>query len=231
LRKWNALAADPKEATPGLGVWRRGDRLEQVQVGLAWRDGQFRVWDVQTDRTWEVPDGQANNTVVPGPGADRVFTVSFRDDVPRGPAQEGKWPSAQAPGPVRDRPFPSQEQVYYLPQALGLCSTQAGRPADLAAVILRVPEERKVQLHLLALGQQLRTVREITLPLPDAPKLSWTPLLATVPGGQYLAVAGHPDHSIALYSIPQLLHGPALAAAGGPPAAPAPQVLRSAGTV
>src|SRR5262249_53802318 len=89
LRKWNALAADPKEATPGLGVWRRGDRLEQVQVGLAWRDGQFRVWDVQTDRTWKVPDGQANNTVVPGPGAARGPTARFRAGPPRGRVPEG----------------------------------------------------------------------------------------------------------------------------------------------
>ncbi|MGL1465732.1 hypothetical protein ACSTJV_24270, partial [Vibrio parahaemolyticus] len=47
---------DPGAERPGLAVATVGDGPKQLTVGLAWNDGNFRLWDVAADKVWEVED-------------------------------------------------------------------------------------------------------------------------------------------------------------------------------
>ena len=100
------------------------------------------------------------------------------------------------------------------------------RPAQVAIILRRAPDRRQAPNGMT---EDLLQLIDIDVRgIPRAPLSLWKiagpfppqPVLAVDPEGRHLAVAGHPDHAIRLYALPNLLQGQA-----------APQLLQGAGVV
>ncbi|MBV8555101.1 MAG: hypothetical protein JO116_06030, partial [Planctomycetaceae bacterium] len=208
---------------PGLAAWYPGPGRERLRVAIAWGDDKLRLWDVDpgpAPRLTTVPDGLYNTTVAPFPSSPTLLTGSLHGRL--GQAQLRSWDTdtaVAAPPPFVMLPRPGDQ--IEVPSAIALVP---GAPAQVAIILRRAPDRRKVPNGRTEDLLQLIDVRGI----PRAPLSLWKiagsmpprPVLAVDPGGRHLAVAGHPDHAIRLFALPDLLQGRAV-----------PQRLQGAGVV
>src|SRR5262249_55179275 len=87
------------------------------------------------------------------------------------------------------------------PRALALVASRAdGRPALVAVAVRFAQRTEESRLRLLPLGEGARKV-DVPLWVGHANQ----PALATAPRGEYVAVAGGPDHAILVYRVADLL--------------------------
>ncbi|MCI0459726.1 MAG: hypothetical protein L0Z62_22475, partial [Gemmataceae bacterium] len=210
VRLWNVTEGKQVErlaqnlsspnARPGLAIQHTGTGVKQVRVALAWTDGLFRLWDVERGQLREQKQGGNNLVVADLPGSAQFLAGST-----------GKLQAWQASPTGEPRPesrrqidFPTANEVFFLPVALALFSAQANGPPDHAAVIMRLRGRQEGHwLYVLDLDPaNFGTVRtRVAL----GPGNAMQPVLAAGPRGRYLAVAGNPDHEIAVFAIADLL--------------------------
>jgi WD40 repeat protein len=208
---------------PGVAVWRTGPQANQLQIGLAWDDGRFRVWDVASDQLRDSKDGQThqNHTIAYLPERQRVLSGSFAD----GQARLQLWQVTAAGEPRADATvatFAEESGIYYAPRALAAFTTGAQARGEYAALILEPSKRRKeYSLAVIALdpaphGNRVR----VRVPLWPVGGLAYQPALAVSADGRYLAVTGDTEHTISVYAVADLLAGkkeplqPPLASAG-----------------
>jgi WD40 repeat protein len=210
---------------PGLALRHTGNRVKEVQVALAWDDGQFRIWDVDRGVPQVATDGdpRRNNTVQFLPDGSALTTSGRQNQgrllrtwtTPPGQQPQLTGQSKELPTLVRGRTL-----TYYEPWALTLASSRGDGVLDSAAVVLAPERGEKYRLMLYGITNDnfgFDRLRQAVLLWPSDRKV---PVVATTPKGRYLAVAGGPDHEILVFSIDALLNG-----AGNP------QVLRGNGTM
>jgi WD40 repeat protein len=229
------IALDPKlsspQTPPGLSSWRTGPGPAQIRVAIAWRDGQFRLWDVEHDggRPATIPDGRFNSTVAPfAPswpltgslrgGQGRLTLWQGLDGGPR--LAEARRPIALVPsGDASEAPW-----------ALELAPSKPGGPLDLAAVVVlrvadRAPGQGEAGLRLFDLGaSSWGTLRARVMLWPVDLKRMAMPVLAVDPTGRNLAVAGNDGREVLIFGLGDLLHGGAVPR-------PQPQRLRGVGEI
>jgi WD40 repeat protein len=220
-RAWPGPLPDPiRVRRPGLAAWRLPDKPKNIVVGIAWEDGQLRLWDVERGQAGadNKADGNINITIVPLPNRDRLLTGSARAGT--GYLQVWKTPAGQEPERATAIPVAGLDrQTAYFPLGLTLLASQAGATPDHAAVVLRARKDGKERsvLHLVDIGPQDFGALRAAIALWDRDES--LPSLAASPGGEYLAVAGNVGHEVRIFAIKDLL-------AGG---APRPTILTSAG--
>jgi hypothetical protein len=210
-------AATNRVSRPGLSFASR------ARVAIAWDDGQFRLWDSVRGTVEGRPgnDGVYNNSTAVLPDQRRLLTTSLR--LQNGQAWHGHVQSWSV-GP-RGTPEPQRQVVLgekQVPQALALVSARADGTSSHAGVVLRAPQAPghgdAYSLQLIDLTSY-RPVHASPLPLWEG---TWDqPVMAACPRGQYLAVAGNPEHAIYAFRVSDLLVPRA--------AAPQQQKLRSDG--
>jgi WD40 repeat protein len=221
-RAWPGELPDPTlMRRPGLSVWRTSGRAKNLVVGIAWEDGQFRLWDVERGQAGaeRKADARFNIAIAALPGRDRVIS---------GGAVRGRegylqvWKTSPGQEPERAGKIPGADldpQTAYFPLALTLVSSRAGAAPDHAAVVLRLQKDsrQETRLHLLDLGPRDFGVLKREIRLWDRDES--LPTVAAAPGGQYLAVAGSVGHEIRLFAVKDLL----------PSGTPRPVILKSVG--
>ena len=209
---------------PGLAAWYPGPEPERLRVAIAWGDGKLRLWDVgpgPAPRLTTVPDGLYNTTVAPFPSSPTLLTGSLHGRL--GQAQLRSWDTdaaVAAPQPLVMLPRPGDQ--IEVPSTITL--VPGARPAQVAIILRRAPDRRKAPngmtedlLRLIDVRGAFQAQLSLwTIANPMPPR----PVLGVDPEGRHLAVAGHPDHAIRLYSLPDLLQG-----------REAPQRLQGAGVV
>jgi WD40 repeat protein len=205
-----------------LAAWSTGDGPRQVRVAIAWDDGYLRVWDVGNPKPQAYKLGTFSNTAayIPSANPPRLLTTSFqapnsRSDQYHGLLQE--WKASDGGQELATGQYKlflptrsdSGSSSFYAPVAFVPLSSQGNGKVDHAAVIHKVvtkdrPAEYLLQLVDLLPGDTFGTVVQ-KFPL-EAPGET-LPVLAAVPGGQFLAVAASKAHQIKLLSIPDLVRG------------------------
>jgi hypothetical protein len=167
---------------PYLAVRHRA-KFNQVRVGIAWSDGLFRLWDVESgDLKDEARDGQAgwNNTAAHLPGTEEWLTGGF--DGKAGYLRNWREGEKLALEPGTARPVPDTDYAALVPRALALLPAAAGGGDRAAALFLAVHakklERKFYQLRILSLPG-LRT--HGTIDLWDL--AASDPILATSPDG------------------------------------------------
>jgi WD40 repeat protein len=182
---------------PALAVQATGGQLMQLQVAIAWEDQVLRLWDVESGKVRTAMEGPNNNTAVSFTDPARILTGSAN--------QLRLWNLRGAQANVEQEiPFPATQAVYYFPRALALCSTTPGK-TDYAAVVVRRKTRTSEEdwLYLLDLSPKNFGAVRAKVALGQG----GVPILASSPRGQFLAVAGYPDHAIRLFSLPKLRNG------------------------
>jgi WD40 repeat protein len=223
LRLWDVRAAKTLAQVdrlpsvrerPGLAVWRTGNKPLQMRVAVAWpepeaKTGYLRLWDPSAGGD-EVYQGWEEGTLLSVAallGNGRVLTGGFggRRGEESGRLRLWKFGTSGAEEATSLVAFPREGDVHFLPWALVPISSRANGTLDHAAVVLQPSAKgRPVELALVRLGSRPEEVRRLRLPgFETGPG----PVLAASPNGSFLAVAGFPDHRIALYPIADLLEG------------------------
>jgi WD40 repeat protein len=190
-------------ARPGLAVWRSGPGPNQLQAGIAWDDGVFRVWDVERSRVHALKDQRYNITAAAYPGDARFLTAEYGTKKPT----LRRWQLAAGAEPqAEDEASGAGAQADAFPRALALVSSQANGGADYAATVVRVPSRGdEYRLQLLTLGEGVfGAVKSDVLLWKGSAK---QPVLAAAPRGNFLAVAGNEEHEIQVYALNDLLQG------------------------
>jgi WD40 repeat protein len=221
LDELQARDDDPRGTRPGLAVDRVPGQPEQVRVALSWGDGQLRFWQPGREGSQAVRNGKPTprdgGTAAFVPGTDSLLTTAF--DIGGTELHEWTFPPQGVPTRGERLLFPVGANNFAdSVLALTLCSSRPGGPTDLAPLLVRVHQQQSIEYHLrlVGLSRPFRVLREIDLDW-GAAGLS---VLAAVPHGPYLAVAGNRDnHPIGVFRIDSLLGNP-----------PSPVTLRSAGT-
>ncbi len=201
---------------PGLSVWYSG--RTRVRAALSLSDGFFRVWNVDAERTsrQKEVDFLYTTTVVQFPNSNEMLTASYGENQ----AQLTRWWLDTGGKLAREAPK-APLKINYYPRALGLLSSRADGAADLAATVVRFsPKDRSVDDNRLQIVDLAAKGPATVL----SEKILWRnstimPVLATSLRSPFMAVAGHPDHAVRVYSIRSLLEGGKVA----------PQVLASLG--
>lgn len=199
----------PTRLRPGLTCWLAGgERGPEVLVGIALQDGTFRLWAASEGKLWaEKSQGTFDDTVSFLPG---VGVIAGRQSGGRG--RIGAWTFPNGTQPALDAGMDGALERGTLPRALGLCSSRRGGPLDLVACVVRVPdsdvEKEEYRLELRSLG--IREGESFGQLLGEAPL--WKggrikPMLATVPGGRFVAAGGNREHEISVFAIADLLAG------------------------
>ncbi|MBI1918389.1 MAG: hypothetical protein HYS12_27170 [Planctomycetes bacterium] len=197
---------------PDLATWHSGNAAREVSVGLSWGDKHLSVWEAgrsrllrkEHDRTAlrvavlpsaaDRPQGDRLLTAASAPGGTHLQLWEVRGGEPprlvAGGAPEGHADS--------------------FPGALALLRSRPGEPADHAAVVVRrlgKKNERVAQPDEYSL--EVHDIRGDTFGAVRSQQRLWEgvlqPALAVSATGDFLAVAGSPDHSILVYSVPDLL--------------------------
>jgi len=203
---------DPLNIRPGIAAWHSGRERSQVEVGLAWWDGKFRVWDAASgDRgVREAADGRHNNTVAVV-SSSKVLTASMGKAV----SYLQGWDVAPGKAPVADKgqlaTFKSEQGAdgkYRdgIVRAMVPLSSKAGETPDLAALVFRGTGEGAdhYQLRLvdLAGGKKFGNER-VRLNLWQGE--TRLPVLAASADGRHLAVAGRGNSAVSVYAVDDLL--------------------------
>jgi WD40 repeat protein len=156
-------------------------------VGLAWKDGKARLWDVDGGAPEEADDGPLNYTAAPLPAEGLFCTGSYRG----GAARARGWATRNgrlAPGPEVKLDDSRGCSV----GALAVLRRAKGEGDDLA-VVLCGADEYRLQIVGLANGlgeaSRKRTVRL-------GPGGGRQPVLAASPDGRYLALAGYGRNAV-----------------------------------
>ena len=195
------------DTRPALAAWHTGDQTQQLKVAIAWGDGHLRLWEVdKEEEVSKIEDGKYNSMAVYAPTLRQVITGSFREG--NGRLQAWNMTSAKDIQPDADRrvSFKPDNKVYFFPHALTLFSSEEDGKLDHAAVVLRVPA-RKEEYRLALVDLNPRKFGPA-----GTERVLWNggqnlPVMAAVPGGRFLAVAGNNDHEIDVYTIQDLLKG------------------------
>jgi WD40 repeat protein len=198
---------------PALAVWHSGKETDQLQAAFAWEDNLLRVWDVEANQVHQTTDGNYNTTVAYLPESGKVITGSLITDRAGVVGRLEAWDVPPGGKPKADRDLRidlrPNGKVYFLPVALTLLSSKPGAAADLAAVVVRIPEQgEEYRLRILDLDPQNRGAVKADVSLWHGSKrLPPLVTLAAVRDGSHLAVTGNPDHRITVFSIPDLIQG------------------------
>jgi WD40 repeat protein len=199
-----------RDTRPGLAIWHTGNEPQQVRVACAWGDGTLRLWDVARGLVWKQQDGadnrQANfNVALAGIGNQpKILTGSFAD----GTGRVQGWTIDGEAGLQEDAQlrasFPQEGATRSIPRAIALFSGKGDGQLDHAAVGIRGVGQ----------GTESYTLRVLDLANPSrssAPLELWQgggslPVVAAIPNGHFLAVAGNNNHEIRVHSVADLLN-------------------------
>jgi WD40 repeat protein len=203
LESWSGFPLSPR-GPYGLALWHTGDKPGQVRVAMACRDGKLRLWEPGRDpgKPPEATDAAWNSMVAWLPGSEQVLTGSFDDESKRGQLRLWDAPSGQRPQPARQ---PIRLEVGYYPRALTLFAARPDGNSDHAAVISvsQAPSEgNKYRLHVFDLKENFGQ-EKARVDLWQGG--TYLPVVAVDPGGRFLAVSGHPNHQVLVFSIADLL--------------------------
>lgn len=206
---------DTVNRRPGLAVWHTGKGPRQVRVGFALSDGSFRVWsaDKASEAAVWKADGEEEGdfTAAYLPEPARVLTGSFRRSKGNGHLQA--WFTDKlgadekrfvdfAPELSADKKHTQDAAVW----GVTTLSSKPGGAVDTAAVLLRragIPT--RVQLRFVSVAGDVFTALDGNIDLwKGSARL---PVIAAVPGGRYLAVAGRDDSAILVFPIAGALAG------------------------
>ncbi len=231
-RLWNVTAAQPHlasrglpepkhETWPKLAVQRTGAKSDALNIGIAWGDGSFRVWDVQANRVNEaMRQGQFLDTVVFNDAASEFITGAVGDD---GSTRIRSWRAVANAAPQMDAgrsiDLAKAGEAIVAPRGLALASIRADGKADtLFAVIhrhsLREADQDQYELWYMppTRGAKIQPFR-----LWDTgPPPRRVPVIASAPQGRHIAVTRGAE--IYVYAIDSLSAG-----------RNEPSILRSAG--
>ena len=204
------------EGRPGVAVWHTGPRANQVGAAFALYDLALRTWNapydqkgLQTSSTLK----ERMSTVAVLPGETKCLTAVFGS----GSARLRAWTTED--GKPKPADLPATGPADSFPQALGLLSSKAAGPVDLAAAVVLRLEKSTPSLPLRnSFSKQQRPTnrRAFALQILDLDgkkqgndEVLWSsprqPVLATSPRGRHVAVAGSPDHAIRVYALASLL--------------------------
>jgi WD40 repeat protein len=191
---------------PMLSAWRAGSRPDQIRVALAFGDDALRIWDVATNRL------QRSQAVAGQPirclaglrarGRESLLAGSRQSSgaggLWRGTVAPDLTPTAESLSP----PFPERPGVQFAPAALTVFASKGDGALDYAAVVLQ-PSNLKEKYVLMALG-----LERPAQPVCEAPlwsSASKQPVIASSPGGKFIAVAGNDEHTILVFANADLL--------------------------
>lgn len=209
VRSWIGIDLPAHYTSPGLAAWHTGQGTSQLQVAIAWGDGNLRVWDVEQDQEGMTKnqDGRYNNTVAFAPNLKQLVTCSKRQD--RGDGTVRVWSTERDVDRIGSGSFPPSAGAGVFPRGLTLFASREDGPLDHAAVVLRVGNENvenpEYRLGIARLGDGSPEILDTQIPLwkgGDA-----LPVLAASARGRYLAVAGNADHEVLVFAIDDLLQG------------------------
>lgn len=209
VRRWVGIGVPPGPVvTPGLAPWHTGPGLTDLRVAIAWRGDRLRVWDVAhgEDGLWSAADGADNDTVIGLGKPGSLLTGSHAD----GFGRLQFWAGEEAPSsdgePRIALPPDAETDARLFPRAIGLFASREGGAPDFAAVVVRVGREGdSYRLALLDLSGERPRLRTADLPLWG--RSDNLPVIATAPGGRFLALAGDQDHEILVFPVEGLLAG------------------------
>lgn len=182
---------EPKRR-PGLAVTRLGRELKALQLGIAWGDDQFRVWDVATNQLRQVDCGRYCNTVTAVDGG--YLTSAY---------ERGGRLEFRGPAEVSDFESLGSAAGQYIPRALS--ASASDRQIQLAVVSRVLNQGRTdnnrftLQLATAQSGdvQPVRGQAELW-PVPNTGAL---PTLAVSNAAKLVAVAGDSDQSVWLFRM------------------------------
>lgn len=207
------LELPPSLIRPGLAAWQTGKAANQLRVAVAWDDGILRVWDVATDKVATARDGangdkngRMNITAVYLPETQELLTTTLRLDTKTvgAEAQIRRWDvRAAKPVSVKMGSFPIDQG--FEPLTLSLVSSKAGGAADHAAIAIRKRTREEDMIRLMLVDLSADQFGDIAMSRELWPTGGKLPVMAGVPGGRFLAVAGNPYHSVRAYSVADLL--------------------------
>ncbi|HEV3021454.1 MAG TPA: hypothetical protein VGX76_03270, partial [Pirellulales bacterium] len=227
LGEWVDLPPPPEGGLlPGLAPVRTGPKPNQVRVVVAWGDqhqgaagplGYLRILDLDGPKghVQKLEDGYHNTALALMPDGKSLWGGSFAD----GQGQARLWDvTANPPAVTRRLALTATNPSFYFPDRLASFGLSDDGPPDHLAVLVRQMTKvdskwaEENRLHLVdELGQTKAAV-------PLWKNMLIAPALAVSTRGRAIAVAGHKDHAIRVFAIPDLLRGQA-----------EPQILHSAG--
>lgn len=203
---------DPGAERPGLAVATVGDGPKQLTVGLAWNDGNFRLWDVAADKVWEVEDGPYNATVTYLPTQEQFVTGCRRRGTDKDPGYGlltlWNFKPGEAPKATARLKLPNVNQSLFYPWALAACSSRGNGVLDRVAVGLRVIEGKAQEDRLRIIDPDPKQYRAEGESVPLW-KSGGRTVLAASASGPYVAAAGNAEHEITLVPVADLLTGKA----------------------
>ena len=215
----------PAREKPGLAVTRTGPGTTDILVLSAWSDGLLRVWHVGRGQHRVLQEGQFNNSVRLTPDGRRAFTGSFLADAGR--LRQWNVDAASA-SVVRSGQleFRSADHTRVCPREIQLLPSASGSAGPLAAVAtltLTPPaaggglwDGGQMELQLVNTQSLQADSVAARVPLWDTGGNIAKPAMAVSGDGNYLAVAGAPDHAVYVFRLDDLRSG-----------AHRPQILRS----
>jgi WD40 repeat protein len=199
-RQITSIGLSKPALRPGISVRRRPDQPDQLLVGLAWGDGQFRVWSTGPGTVARSPDGQGANQV--------AWSASNGEWLTGGVAQLQTWNSTGRLAPGERNIAFSSTQPAHSAWALALFPATPNGPPNRAAVVgVRREGSDQVAYFLDVVNLDAAGARP-PQPIPlftraavDSPQ----PALAVSATGRHLAVSGASGHEIWVYDLPGLL--------------------------
>ena len=207
---------------PGITAWQHGPKNNQIRVALALGDGQFRLWDTESNTVVTHSTTPYTFTVLPVSGsAEQLLTGGDR--------QLGFWSVRKDPaGKLQILPekenlnesklFANAQVSSGTVYAGALIPSPAGKPALAAWVVINTNVKPFVHsLTITTTERPFKPIRELKLPWTGSRR----PLLSVSRDGQTLALAGNAGDEIEIYSIAELIGGQGVS----------PQRLRSSGQV
>ena len=203
---------------PSLVAIKPSSSNAGIQVLAACGNEKMYHWEsLKPAQIRSYPDGRNNNSMVSGPDSKWIATASADNATSEGKLTFWNVSSAGLPelDPRRVVRFPRSGDEKYLPLGFTLFASNPDRKEDHMAVVLCViksgasgmPTPDRFQLRVLTVppsgGSSLEIVRK-ELWRVDSSGIQ-VPDLASTLKGQYLAIAGNPNHEISVLAISDLL--------------------------
>ncbi len=207
---------------PTLAAFSSPSSAGGLQVLAAMGSGKMVQWETaQPPQLRTYSDGRFNSILAAPAGQHWILTASADDQNNAGQLQ--MWKVDDAGLPVRDGrrriQFAQQGNEIYLPLSMTLLSSRPKTSVDRIAVALCVlqlrageaPRPERFELRVVTLPDEAGNSREeLRQPLwkIETGEIR-VPAMSTSPTGQFLAVAGRPNHEIEVFQVEQLLRGQA----------------------